>query len=72
MKTTWFLTQSIKVPDTAICSNAYVDAVTTELEGQDLDGTADSGTLAVRFRLSVYDAFTGGTGVNNFCNRTMR
>ena len=41
---------------------AYVDAVTSELQGQDLDGTADSGTLAVDLDSQAI-AFTGGTGV---------
>ena len=52
---------AIKVP-TQQSVKAYVDAVTTELEGQDLDGTADSGTLAVDLD-SQSIAFTGGTGV---------
>jgi hypothetical protein len=52
---------AVKVPSQQSVK-AYVDAVTTELEGQDLDGTADSGTLAVDLDSQAI-AFTGGTGV---------
>ena len=51
---------AIKVP-TQQSVKAYVDAH-TELEGQDLDGSADSGTLAVDLDTQSI-AFTGGTGV---------
>ena len=52
---------AVKVP-TQQSVKAYVDAVTTDLQGQDLDGSADSGTLAVDLDTQSI-AFTGGTGV---------
>ena len=52
---------AVKVPSQQSVK-AYVDAVTTDLQGQDLDGTADSGTLAVDLDTQSI-AFTGGTGV---------
>ena len=52
---------AVKVPSQQSVK-AYVDAVTTDLQGQDLDGSADSGTLAVDLDTQSI-AFTGGTGV---------
>jgi|TARA_B100001094_G_scaffold305852_1_gene336043 hypothetical protein len=52
---------AVKVPSQQSVK-AYVDAVTTELQSQDLDGAADSGTLAVDLDTQSL-TFTGGTGV---------